>query len=160
MPSLDELAGANRRGMADDGDEIALAARLHPQHAKAAVLVMERHPLDKAGEVLAVGGRMWRFHSRRPYSSIRLQMPFAHSLNNARLCQKPPSTALIEPSPERNAICQTLLRRLFWPRMRMLYGTWSGRSRAGRVGKTWTSNARPLCDSLHASHCTGLLQGC
>ena len=52
---LDELAGADRRGMADDGDQIALAARLHPQDTEAAVLVVEGDPLDQAGEVLALG---------------------------------------------------------------------------------------------------------
>ena len=52
---LDELAGTDRRGMADDGDQVALAARLHPQNAEPAVLVVERHSFDKAGEVFAVG---------------------------------------------------------------------------------------------------------
>ena len=51
---LDELAGADRRGMADDGDQVALAARLHPQDAEAAVLVVEGDALDEAGEVLLV----------------------------------------------------------------------------------------------------------
>jgi hypothetical protein len=49
---LDELAGADRRRMTDDGNQIALAARLHPQHAEAVVLVVG-HPLDEAGQVLA-----------------------------------------------------------------------------------------------------------
>jgi hypothetical protein len=39
---LDECAGANRRGMADDGDEIALAARLDPQ---------PQNPLPSLGSV-------------------------------------------------------------------------------------------------------------
>ena len=37
--------------MPDDGDQITLAARLHPQHAEAAILVVEGNPLDEAGEV-------------------------------------------------------------------------------------------------------------
>jgi hypothetical protein len=36
--------------MADNGDQIAPAARLHPQDAEAAVLVVEGDALDKAGE--------------------------------------------------------------------------------------------------------------
>jgi hypothetical protein len=39
--------------MADDSDQITLAARLHAQDAKAAVLVVKRHSLNEAGEVLA-----------------------------------------------------------------------------------------------------------
>ena len=59
---LDELAGADRCRMADDGDQIALAARLHPQDAEAAVLVVEGDPLDEAGEVLAFGCGRRRSH--------------------------------------------------------------------------------------------------
>ena len=36
--------------MADDGDEIALAARLDPQNAETILVIMERHSLDEAGE--------------------------------------------------------------------------------------------------------------
>ena len=50
---LHELAGANGRSVADDRDQIAMAARLHPQHAKAALLVVEGDTLDQAREVLA-----------------------------------------------------------------------------------------------------------
>src|SRR5512132_2583160 len=58
---LDELAGADRRRMTDDGNQIALAARLHPQHAEAVVLVVEGHALDEAGQVFArrLSGRWW-----------------------------------------------------------------------------------------------------
>ena len=52
---LHELAGADRRGVADDGDQVALAARLHPQHAEAAVVVVEGDALDETGEVLLAG---------------------------------------------------------------------------------------------------------
>jgi hypothetical protein len=41
--------------MADDGDQITLTARLHPQDAEAAVLVVEGDAFDAAGEVLALG---------------------------------------------------------------------------------------------------------
>jgi hypothetical protein len=50
---LDELAGADRRRMTDNRDQIALAARLYPQHAEAIVLVVEGHALDEASQVLA-----------------------------------------------------------------------------------------------------------
>ena len=45
---LDELAGADRGGSTEHGDQIALAADLDPQHAEAAVRVVEGHPLDQA----------------------------------------------------------------------------------------------------------------
>ena len=49
---VDELAGADRGGSTEHGDQIALAADLDPQHAEPAVRVVERHPLDQAGQVL------------------------------------------------------------------------------------------------------------
>ncbi len=56
---LDPLAGRDHRGVADDGDEVALPARLQAQHAEAVLLVVERHALDEPGEVLRrrPGGR-------------------------------------------------------------------------------------------------------
>ena len=41
---LDELAGADGRRGTDHRDQIALAAYLDPQHAEAAVGIVERHP--------------------------------------------------------------------------------------------------------------------
>ena len=49
---VDELAGADRGGGTEHGDQIALAADLDPQHAEAAVRVVEGHPLDQACQVL------------------------------------------------------------------------------------------------------------
>ena len=46
----DPLAG----GVTDDGDEVAMPARLHP-HGEAALRIVERHPLDDAGEHFAIG---------------------------------------------------------------------------------------------------------
>jgi hypothetical protein len=37
--------------MADNGDQVALAARIHPQHAEPAVLVVEGDPLDDTSKV-------------------------------------------------------------------------------------------------------------
>jgi hypothetical protein len=50
--------------MADDGDQVPLAPRLHPQDAEPTVLVVECHPLDETGEVLAVGCGLRRSHPR------------------------------------------------------------------------------------------------
>ena len=50
---LHELAGRDRGGMADHGDQVALAADLDPQDAEAVLCVVEGHPLDEAGERLA-----------------------------------------------------------------------------------------------------------
>jgi len=53
----DPLTGTDRGGVADDGDEVAVPARLHPQHGEAALGIVERHPLDDAGEHFAIGPR-------------------------------------------------------------------------------------------------------
>ncbi len=50
--SLNPFAGRDHRSVTDDGDEVALPARLQAQHAEAVFLVMERHALDQPGEVL------------------------------------------------------------------------------------------------------------
>ena len=49
---LHPLAGCDRSGVPDDRDQVALPARLDPQHAKAGVGVVERHPLDQPGQRL------------------------------------------------------------------------------------------------------------
>ena len=54
---LDELAGTDCRRMADDGDQVALAPCLHPQHAEPAVFIVKANALDETGEVFAVGWR-------------------------------------------------------------------------------------------------------
>jgi hypothetical protein len=50
---LHELAGADGRSVADDRDQVAMAACLYPQNAEAALLVVEGDALDQAGKVLA-----------------------------------------------------------------------------------------------------------
>src|SRR5436305_813917 len=55
---LNELAGRNHRGVPKHGDQLPLAARLDAQHAKAVLVVVERHPLDEAGQDLC--GQVWR----------------------------------------------------------------------------------------------------
>src|SRR5438067_10717689 len=44
--------------MAEHSNQITLAARLDAQHTKSVLLVMERDPLDEAGQDLC--GRTWR----------------------------------------------------------------------------------------------------
>jgi hypothetical protein len=41
--------------MADNGDQVALAAGLHPQHAEPAVFIVKGNALDETGEVLLAG---------------------------------------------------------------------------------------------------------
>ena len=36
--------------MADDGGKVAMPARLYTKHAEPGVAIVERHPLDDAGE--------------------------------------------------------------------------------------------------------------
>ena len=44
--SGDPLAGGDGGGMAHDGHQIAMAARLRPEHAEAVLGVVEGDPLD------------------------------------------------------------------------------------------------------------------
>ena len=46
----DPFAGGDRGGVAHDGDQVAMAARLDPQNAEAVLGVVERDALDEAGE--------------------------------------------------------------------------------------------------------------
>ena len=50
---VDEFARRDRRRVADDRDEVALAARLHLQDGEAVVLIVEGHALDRADERLS-----------------------------------------------------------------------------------------------------------
>ena len=54
----DPFPSGNRRGVADDGDKVAMTARLHAQDAEAILLIVERHALDDSGENLS--GSIWR----------------------------------------------------------------------------------------------------
>ena len=47
---VDEFPRRDRRDMADDRHEVALAPRLHLQHGEAVVFIVERHPLDGPDE--------------------------------------------------------------------------------------------------------------
>ena len=49
---LDPLAGGDGRGMADDRDQVTMAAGLQAKHAEPVIGVMERDPLDQPGERL------------------------------------------------------------------------------------------------------------
>jgi len=57
---VDEFARRDRSNMADDGNKVALAARLHLQHGEAVVLIVEGHPLDRADERLSGRRRVKR----------------------------------------------------------------------------------------------------
>jgi hypothetical protein len=46
---LDELAGGNHRRMADEGDQITVASRFHPQHAEAVLGVVKGDAIDQIG---------------------------------------------------------------------------------------------------------------
>jgi len=52
---LHELAGRDQGGMAHHRHEVPLAARLDPQHAETVVGIVERDPLNQAGEVFCAG---------------------------------------------------------------------------------------------------------
>jgi hypothetical protein len=59
---LDELAGGDHGGVADNGDQIPLPARLHTQHGKAVFLVVERDALNEPSEDLGAALSRLRFH--------------------------------------------------------------------------------------------------
>jgi len=61
---LDEFAGGDDRGMADEGDEIALAAGFDPQHAEAILGVMEGDAVDQAGQNLRRAYRQGPCHTQ------------------------------------------------------------------------------------------------
>jgi hypothetical protein len=54
----DPFPGENRRGVTDDGDKLAMTARLRAQDAEAILLIVERHSLDNPGENFS--GSIWR----------------------------------------------------------------------------------------------------
>ena len=47
------FSGRDRRRVSNNRDEVLMATRLHPEHAKAVLLVVEGHPFHKAGKNLA-----------------------------------------------------------------------------------------------------------
>ncbi len=78
--------------MADNGDQLAVAARLHPQHAEAVLGVVERHPLDEASEDLAIGClTLVAQHAVRQDAP-----PFGQS---CQLCARLTPPSIGEPSP-------------------------------------------------------------
>jgi len=52
---LNKLAGRDHRGVANDGDQITLAASFNSQHAEAVLGVVEGHAVDQAGQNLRRG---------------------------------------------------------------------------------------------------------
>ena len=60
---LNELAGRNHRGVSDEGDQLALASRLDPQHAKTVLGVMECDAVDQAGQGICRACRYCPRHS-------------------------------------------------------------------------------------------------
>jgi hypothetical protein len=55
--------------MTDDRDEVAMPVRFHTQYADPHLDAVECHPLDDAGEHLAVGLRGRRRHGHGQYYS-------------------------------------------------------------------------------------------
>src|ERR1700733_4034128 len=68
---LDELAGGDHGGMADNGDQIPLAARLHTQHGETVFLVVERDALNEPSEDLATALSRVRFHREQLRPTIK-----------------------------------------------------------------------------------------
>ena len=56
--------------MADDGHQIAVAARLRPENAKAVLAIVEGDSLHEAGEYLSSGGRYFRQASSRCKATV------------------------------------------------------------------------------------------
>jgi hypothetical protein len=47
---MDEFAGRDKGGVSDQRDEFAPPARLHLQDGESILLIVKRHPLNRAGE--------------------------------------------------------------------------------------------------------------
>src|SRR5207248_448467 len=63
---LDELAGRDHRGMADEGDQVALAAGFDTQNAEAVLGVVERDTVDQSGQNLRWRAPLgWLYHPCR-----------------------------------------------------------------------------------------------
>ena len=73
---VDEFARRNRRGVADDRHKVALPPSLHFQNGETAVLIVERHPLDRADERVfgrrCIEGRLQRSKPKSGRLAIRL----------------------------------------------------------------------------------------
>jgi phytoene dehydrogenase-like protein len=61
---LHELAGRDHRGVAENGDQVALAARFDPQDAEAVLRVVEGDTLDQTGQNLGWRARPGWLHHR------------------------------------------------------------------------------------------------
>jgi hypothetical protein len=63
---LDELASRDHRGVAEDGDQVALAAGFDTLDAEAVLVVVEGDALDQTGQDLGRGARPgWPHHPRK-----------------------------------------------------------------------------------------------
>jgi hypothetical protein len=58
----DPLTGGNHGGVANDGDEIAVTSRLHPDDAKTVLGVLVGDALNQPGQHLPVGWLWFRLH--------------------------------------------------------------------------------------------------
>jgi hypothetical protein len=82
----DPLAGGDHRGMADDGDQLAMTPRFDAEHTKAAVGVMECDPFNQASENLT-GRRRRRLVCQKGIPQWqRAPPPFIERQISRRLC--------------------------------------------------------------------------
>jgi hypothetical protein len=86
-----------RRGMADDGDQITLTARLHPQDAEAAVLVVEGDAFDQARQDFAIG--LATFISAWSILDDHERCGGRGDANLNAACLRPEHAAVYNPSP-------------------------------------------------------------
>jgi hypothetical protein len=75
-----DLAGRHPRALADHGHRLALLGELDPQHAKAALGIVERDPLDQAGQ----GARLRLGRGERERSGVRRRAVLTAGLHGAR----------------------------------------------------------------------------
>ena len=83
---------------ADHGHQLPLAADLDPQHAEAGLRVVEGHPLDQAGQGLALGrhgggSRAWR------WLTVRRRLGRDRVAANASSPRTPSSVMRYSPRP-------------------------------------------------------------
>src|SRR5215831_10326133 len=80
-----KFAGRDHRCMADESDEIALASRFDPQHAKAVVRIVERDAVDQSRQDLR-RARQRRCHPRTQYASVLGRFGSRHGVEHSATC--------------------------------------------------------------------------
>jgi len=86
---LNEFAGRDHRGMAENRDQVALASGLDPQHAEAVLGIVKGDAIDESGQRLG-----WRARFRRLHHPCKMNKKNSTCcrVERSRLARNPAST--------------------------------------------------------------------